>query len=543
MAPTQQTDVVIAGGGPVGLSAAVELGSRGVRCIVLEQNAGVLPLPKMNHVNTRSMEQCRRWGIARRVREAGWPPDHPLDAAYVTSLAGYEVQRFEQPSQRDRPLADYTPEGSQRCPQIWFDPILADHAASFPGVEVRFRNRFDAFEQTGDAVSVRATDLESGEPYAIEARYLVAADGAGGQVRRALGIERDQTGPSVDQFAITLRTKHLFDFHDKRRAAFFFVLDAGGGVRGVITPTDGEELWRFNWTVRRGEPTEGFDADAAVRRLAGRDFDYEILDVMPWTIRLTLAQRYLQGRVLLAGDAARTLSPTGGLGMNTGIGDAVDLGWKLAASLQGWGGPRLLESYDAERRGTGAQINAESLRNMVRFGTLQARDALDDAGEEGDVARAEAAEALVKGDFELEFKNDGLNMGYRYEDSPIVVPETVGDGPEAPQYDPNHYVQTSWPGSRAPHAWLADGRSMLDLFGPGFVLLRLGDSPPDAALLSDAARAQGVPFESVRIDDAAVAVLYERALVLVRPDGHVAWRGDTLPTEPADVIARIRGAA
>ncbi len=538
MARIQRTDVVIAGGGPVGLSAAVELGSRGIGCIVLEQNAGVLPLPKMNHVNTRSMEQCRRWGIAKQVREAGWPPDHPLDAAYVTSLAGYEVKRFEQPSQRDRLVPDYTPEGSQRCPQIWFDPILAAHASSFPGVDVCFRNRFDAFEQTATGVSVRATALDSDECYSIEAQYLVAADGAGGRIRKTLGIERDQTGPSVEQFAITLRTRHFFDFHDKRRAAFYFVLDAGGGVRGVITPTDGEELWRFNWSVRPGESVEGFDAHAAVRRLAGQDFDFEILDVKPWTIRLALAQRYLQDRVLLAGDAARTLSPTGGLGMNTGIGDAVDLGWKLAATIQGWGGPRLLESYDAERRETGARINAESLRNLVRFRTLQERAALDDRGPDGDAARVEVAEALEENGFELEFTNDGVNMGYRYDDSPIIVP----DESEAPAYDPNVYVQTSYPGGRAPHAWLPDGRSTLDLFGRGFVLLRLGDSPPSGTRFEDAARVQGVPFESIYIESAEVAARYERPLVLVRPDGHVAWRGDTMPTEPAEVMNRVRGA-
>jgi hypothetical protein len=225
--------------------------------------------------------------------------------------------------------------------------------------------------------------------------------------------------------------------------------------------------------------------------------------------------------------------------MNTGIGDAVDLGWKLAAVLEGWGGPALHASYDAERRATGARINAESLRNMLWLGTIPAAAELAEAGEVGAKARAQLAGFILEGEFDLEFKNEGACLGYRYEGSPIVVP----DGGEPPPWDPNHYVQTSWPGCRAPQAWLADGRSTLDLFDDGFTLLRLGAGAPEASAIVEAAREVGLPLACVTLDEPEVAALYERRLVLVRPDGHVAWRGDEPPGDAAALVDRVRGAA
>lgn len=538
MTEPPEAQVLIVGAGPVGLASAIELGRRGVRCIVVEQGDGVQALPKMNFVNARTMEHCRRWGIATAVRQAGWPDDYPMDVAYITSLRGFELARLPYPSHRDRVPPDYTPEASQRCPQIWFDPILAKTAASLAGVELRYRQRLEAFDDDGDGVRAQVADLETGDRYELTADYLVGADGAGSDVRTALGVESEQTGPAPKQVAIALRTNEFWSSHDKRRAAFYFVLPADG-ARGVVTPTDGEALWRFNVSLPPGANTDDFDAHRAVREMAGGDFAYELLAVEPWTIRFTLAREFQRGRVLLAGDAARTLSPTGGLGMNTGIGDAVDLGWKLAALLAGWAGPGLLDSYDLERRRVGRRIIDESLRNLVRLASLPPLRDVEATGEPGARARAALGRAIEEGEFRHEFENEGACLGYRYDASPVVVP----DGTPPPPYDPNAYTQTSWPGCRAPHAWLADGESTLDLFDTGFRLLRLGSGAPSGEGLVAAARAASVPIAESASADPMVCALYERRLVLVRPDGHVAWRGDAPPADPRALIDRVSGSA
>jgi 2-polyprenyl-6-methoxyphenol hydroxylase-like FAD-dependent oxidoreductase len=495
----------------------------------------------MNHVNTRSMELCRRWGVADRVRTAGWPDDHPLDVSYVTRLGGYEVARLSFPSQRDRKRPDYTPVLSQRCPQIWFDPILEDALARFPHVTLRRGVELESFTEEDDCLRV-ALRSEKGGLEEVDARFLVGADGAGSRVRSLAGIERESWGPAPWQVAISLRAKNFFDV-EPRRAAFYFVLSESG-ASAVVTPTDGRELWRFNRNVPLGASPDDIDPDEAIREIAGPDLVYEIVRVMPWQIRFTLAERYRKGRVFLAGDAARTLSPTGGLGMNTGLADAADLGWKLAARLQGWGGDALLDSYDAERRATGRAINEESLRNLVRLASLPSLEGLADDGPTGDAVRAEAGRAIEEGDFRLEWMNDGAVLGARYVDSPMI-PEPAD---EPPPYDANTYRPSAHPGCRAPHAWLADGLSTLDFFGSGFVLLRVGESAPSGDEVENAARALDLPFEIVTLPVVApvggpnLGELYGARLVLVRPDGIVAWRGDDLDDEPAVLLDHVRGA-
>jgi len=524
-----RTPVLIVGAGPVGLALANDLGQRGVPCTIVERALAHEPLPKMNHVNTRSMELCRRWGLADRVRGAGWPDDHPMDVAYLTRLGGHEVARLRFPSHRDRPRSPDTPEPSQRCPQIWFDPILERGLERFPHVELRRGVSFESFREADGCVRVRLRS-SAGDALEQEACILVGTDGAA-------GIARESWGPAPWQVAISLRTEN-FARVEARRASFYFLLH-GDGMRAVVTPTDGESLGCFDWNVPPGERAEDVDPHAAVRAIGGPDLEYEIARVEPWQIRFTLAERYRRGRVFLAGDAARTLSPTGGLGMNTGLADAADLGWKLWAHHQGWGGDTLLESYDVERRATGRAINEESLRNLVRLGAIPALAGIDAEDAAGERVRAGVGRAIEAGDFRLEWTNDGAVLGSCYAASPVL---RAPEGPDAPPpYDANHYMPSTWPGCRAPHAWLPDGRSTLDLFGSAFVLLRIGDAAPPADALAAAAGAARVPF-SVCDLPARTAGYRDAPLVLVRPDGIVAWRGEAVPRDPAGLLDQLRGA-
>ena len=248
---------------------------------------------------------------------------------------------------------------------------------------------------------------------------------------------------------------------------------------------------------------------------------------MPWVRRELVAERYGEGRVLLAGDAAHMLSPTGAFGMNTGIQDAVDLSWKLAAVLQGWGGPQLLGSYDAERRPIGHRNVREAAANFRRMTSPRPGPLILDPTAEGDAFRQKLG-AEFSAIMRHEWFTLGVHLGYRYADSPICSP----DGTVAPPDEPNRYVPSSCPGNRAPHVWLAPGQSTLDLFGRTFALLGFGADAADVDALMAAARARGVPVTFTAIDHKDAAALYERRLVLVRPDGHVAWRGDRAPDDP-----------
>jgi len=533
--------VLIAGGGPVGLSLAIELGTRGVECLLVERGNGSVPVPKMTQLTTRTMEFCRRWGIADQVKAAAWPADHPGDFVYITSLTGYELFRQRVPSfnelrgqMRDVP---YTPEPGRQCPQIFFDPILLRHARSLPAVTLRHHVELRSYEQDADGVEAELVDVQSGRSETVRAEYLVGCDGFDGCVRKSLGTEYDGSGVLSYSVSIYFRSAELPSLHDKGWARFYRIVDASGHWGDMIA-VDGRELWRL--TVLDADPAEDirdFDVDACLRRAIGIDFPREVLSVLPWRRRELVAYRYRDRRVFIAGDAAHQSSPTGGLGMNTGVADAVDLGWKLAALREGWGGPVLLDSYEIERRPVAVGSVMASSRVYQETTSLPGGEAIAADSPEGELARKRFMEAFGGVRPVSEPISENVRLGYCYEDSPIICP----DGTEPPQDGPT-FIPSARPGTRAPHVWTAPGRSILDDFGGGYVLLRLGANPPETEKVVEAAKVRGVPLKVLDLTDAGVHQLYERQLVLVRPDGHVAWRADEPPVDADDLIARVTGA-
>ncbi len=534
----RQIPVLIAGGGPVGLALAAELGWQGILCELVEQGDGVVKTPKMNEVNTRSMEFCRRWGIAEQVLDTPFPLDWPKDVVFVTSLAGYELGRVERPPRQIR-ASEHSPEYTQTCSQHWFDPILQRFARTFPTVALRYRCRLERFAETETGVAATLTDLATGAEETVEAQYLVGCDGAGSAVRRGLGIALEGKGLLGTAVNMFFRAPKLLERCGKRPGTFFIPVDRAGvwGNLRIIDPRIG--LWRLMVNETDSETSaESVDKESHLRRGIGRDLAVDWVDVNVWRRQSVVAARYGTRRVFLAGDAVHQVSPTGALGMNTGIGDAVDLGWKLAAVLRGWGGTRLLDSYDAERR----PIGQRNVRMATAFHALQSSyadrmGAIDADTEAGDALRRDIGAALVN-KLGVEFRTMGLQIGYRYEDSPICVADGTPPIPD----DPETYAPSARPGMRAPHVWLRDGSSILDRFGRGFTLLQFGGSADDAGAIAGAAASRGMPLETVSLDDKAAQALYERKLVLARPDGHVAWRGDTLADFGA-ILDRARGAA
>jgi 2-polyprenyl-6-methoxyphenol hydroxylase-like FAD-dependent oxidoreductase len=533
-----ETPVLIVGGGPVGLALAVELGWRGVDCVLLEQTDGAIATPKMNEVNIRTMEFCRRWGIADKVMRCPFPDDYPMDVAIVTRVGGHELGRIERPARKDQRPGPFSPMNLQVCSQTWFDPILHELADSFSGVKLLYRHRLETSVVTGGGVEAEVTNLATGERFAIRAAHLAGCDGAGSAVRRALGVRLIGSDALSHSMNLFFRTPDLPRRLGVKPATFFAMLDRDGlwGNVRVIDPKQG--LWRILFDLAERTDPKDVDREACLRRAVAKSIDVEWVGVSQWTRRGVVAERYGEGPIQLAGDAVHQLSPTGALGMNTGIADAVDLGWKLAALHDGWGGANLLASYDAERRPAGQR----NVRMATAFFEGQAQfqeglDGIDDDTQAGAALRERIAPQAARHIARV-FGTVGLQIGFRYEDSPICV----ADGTPPPPDEPQAYHPTSRPGSRAPHAELSGGRSTLDLFGSGFVLLRLGSGPPDPSPLRGAAAARRVPLEVVTIGDPELQDLYERPLVLVRPDGHVAWRGDALPPDPDRLVDRVRGA-
>lgn len=541
-----ETPVLIVGGGPIGLAMAIELGWRGIDCTLVDQGDGTLEHPRTGLVAIRTMEAFRRWGLAQRVRECGFPEDYDLSMVFCTSLNGLLLDREAYPCSRDLPTPPETPEKKQRCPQLWLQPIMTQMAQENSHVKIRFKHRFESFTEDDSGVVARLTDLDSGKPVEIRARYLIGCDGATSQVRSQLGIEMQGRLLSYS-VNVLIKAPGLPSQHSMGEAERYMFVGPEG-MWGNLTVVDGKDIWRL--TVLGSESKldlSKFDASAWVRRALGTDrgekeIPFEILSTAPWRRSEMLADRFVAGRVILAGDSTHTMSPTGGMGMNTGIQEVFDLGWKLEAALHGWAGSNLLASYEIERSPIAKRNIAFSTQNFKAWQDTPDPQAVCDDSEEGARVRAALGRRL-RDSTRVEWESMGLQIGHRYEGSPACVPDGTPPTPD----DYSVYVPTTRPGSRAPHAWLSDGRSTLDLFGRGFVLLSFNQSHEHGAERGiDALRAafaqRHVPLQVVPVAENSVAKLYERDLVLVRPDGHVAWRGNTVSNALmiADVV---RGAA
>jgi 2-polyprenyl-6-methoxyphenol hydroxylase-like FAD-dependent oxidoreductase len=534
------TPVLIVGAGPVGLALAGDLGWRGVPCMLIERGDGAIEQPKMDLVGVRTMEFCRRWGIADWVRDAPYPGDYPQDYVFLTGLNAFELGREPFPGRAFEACPPQSPQKRERVPQDMFDPILKRFATSFPCVDLQYRTALAAFAETPDGVRATLRDAASGATRTLTADYLVGTDGGASLVRELAGI------PMSGKPALTYTTNVLFrcaNFPSLHRMgrAYRFIFIGPGGTWLTIVAVNGGDRFRMSivGTPDKANHTEA-DIHAALHRAMGKPFDYEILSVMSWVRRELVADQFGAIRVFIAGDAAHLMSPTGALGMNTGIQDAVDLGWKLAAVLQGWGGADLLASYTIERRLVALRNVAASTENLGRMLSTRERKPpaqVFEEGREADAIRRDYG-AWFTETMRHEWFMNGFHLGYRYDDSPIVWP----DGTPAPPLETQTYTQTARPGARAPHAWLAPGRSTLDLYGRGFVLLRLGPEAPSGQGLAQAAATAGLPLEIVALDQPAVFEAYQRRLVLVRPDGHVAWRADAEPADAQALIDVVRGA-
>lgn len=535
-----QTEVLVVGAGPVGLALAGDLGWRGRSVLIVEMGDGSIFQPKMDLVGIRTMEYCRRWGIVPAVEASPYVRTYPQDNVYLTSLLGHELGRQPMPSMQDDRPPPESPQKRERCPQNMFDPILRDFAMAQSSVEIRYRHELISFTEDDDGVTSVVQDLESGEQFTVRSRYIVGADGAHSTVRQALGIEMRGRGILTYTTNAIFKCPEFNSLHDKQ-PGYRYMFVGPNGIWATIVAINGNDMWRLS--VIGGKEKRALDEQQMIEiahTLMGKPFPLEMISILPWARAELVADDYGSGRVFICGDACHRTSPTGGLGMNTGIGDAVDLSWKLDGLLAGWGGKALADSYTIERKPVAHRITEFSTGNLQIMQGARSGPEIYEDSELGRATRERVGEALQKG-LRREWLSLNMHLGNRYLESPIISYENEDKAAaEAELADAITYRPTSRPGARAPHAWLRDGRSTLDLFGRGFVLLKFRDV--ETAEMQRAAEEANIPLEIVQVSEPHVAELYERSLVLVRPDGHVAWRADEPERDPQALLARVTGA-
>ncbi len=515
---TIDVDVLVVGAGPVGLATAIELGHRGIKVLLVEQNerGGVAPRAKTTNVRTRT--HLRRWGIADKLAaEAPFGVDYPNNMVFVTSLAGYELARFGNAFNAAPVRSDLYPEHAQWIPQYALEKVMLAHARTLPGVEIRFGTTFQSGRQSD--TGVESDLLEGGAALRVRSRYLVGADGARSTVRELIGAKMEGRRGLSRSYNIIFRAPGLADEHQHGPAAIYWQLGRHG--LSAIGPMDRDDVWFFMPRLAEGQTLSHDEAAALIATHTGIDLPYEVLSADSWSANELLADRYSDGHIFLAGDACHLHPPTGGYGMNMGVGDGVDLGWKIAAMLKGWGGNELLESYEIERRPVHRKVIEEAVVNLGAVGMPPAGISANTA----DGARLrQAIGAQIQATKGREFHTLGTVLGLSYEGSPLIARE---DG-EAPPHDGAVYKPTARAGSLAPHAWLRDGRSLYDLFGSDFTLLVAANAGAGEVAQAEAdATRLGIPLSVVRPVGIDVAALYGAPLALVRPDQHVAWRGSS----------------
>lgn len=539
-------DVVVAGAGPVGLALAADLGSRGARVIIAELR-GYLEAPsvKCNHVSARTMEGFRRLGFADKVRTAGLPADHPHDIAFRTSVTGTEFARIKIPCRRDRYTAADgadswwpTPEPPHRVNQTFLEPVLARHVAALPGVTLLNRVRYREFSQDGDGVLITTEDAETGAPRTLRARFLVGCDGARSAVRKQIGARLSGTEVIQRVQSTCIRSPQLAGLLPGERAWGYYSVNTTRC--GTVFSIDGHGTYLVHNHLNHGEGDfDAVDRDASIAAIlgVGDDFAYEVVSKEDWTGRRLVADRIRDGRVFICGDAAHLWVPYAGYGMNAGIADAFNLSWALGAVLDGWADPGILDAYQAERQPITEQVSKLAMEHALKMMAARGAvpDGLGDAGPEADALRAETGRFYY--DLNVpQFAAAGLNFGYFYENSPVIS----YDGEVPPGYTMGTYTPSTVPGCRAPHFWLSGGRSLYDVFGPAYTLLRF-DERADIAPFEQAMADRGVPLTVLDIEPGEHPAEYRHALVLCRADQHVAWRGDQLPADLPALVARLRG--
>ncbi|TFZ03445.1 FAD-dependent oxidoreductase [Ramlibacter rhizophilus] len=547
MNETFDADVLIVGAGPVGMTIAMDLNRRGIGCIVVERRAFLeLPSVKCNHVSARSMESFRRLGVAGLLRGAGLPVDYEHSVAFRTTVTGTELSRVFIPSRGERftdtsgPDGNWpTPEPPHRINQTYLEPLLQQHVATLPHVQLLNRTEVTGYAQDEEGVTTTATD-DAGTSRTYRTRYIIGCEGGRSLVRKSMGAQLQGTAVIHHVQSTCIRAPQLLDMIPHRTAWGVYAINPRRS--GTVYAIDGRETWLVhNHLQPQEEEGAGVDRDRCIRDIlgVGPDFQYEVVSKEDWVARRLVSDRFRDRRAFIAGDAAHLWVPYAGYGMNAGIADGLNLSWHLAARLRGWADEGVLAAYERERMPITAQVSHFAMNHALALTSMRAAvpPDIEAPGPQGDAVREEIGRKAYELNVQ-QFCCAGLNFGYFYDASPVIA----YDGQQAPAYSMGGFIPSTVPGCRAPHLWLSDGRSLYDAFGDDYTLLQCRGSLDPSALL-DAARSRKVPMVLLDLRPETLPPAYEHDFVLCRPDQHVAWRGNALPGDPLALVDRLRGAA
>jgi 2-polyprenyl-6-methoxyphenol hydroxylase-like FAD-dependent oxidoreductase len=538
------TEVLIVGAGPVGLTLAMDLAKRGIKVVIAEiRHYAEPPNVKCNHVAARTMEQFRRLGIVDKVRNAGLPSDYPNDVVFRTTVLGTELSRIPIPCRDNRytetegPDAWWpTPEPPHRINQIYLEPILLEHAASMINVTLLNRTQVLSFEQDNLGVTAQAKNIDDGTPITIKARYMVGCDGGRSEVRKQMGAKLEGTAVIQRVQSTYIRAPKLKELIQGTPAWSCYVMNPRRC--GTVFAIDGDKQWLIHNHLHPDEPEfDSIDRDESIRTILGVDseFEYEVISKEDWVGRRLVANRFRNNKVFLAGDAAHIWMPYAGYGMNAGIADALNLAWLLSAHLQGWASESILNAYEAERQSITEQVSQFAMshaQQMIKMKKAVPSN-IEELSEVGEALRAQVG----KDAYELnvqQFCCAGLNFGYFYENSPIIIK----DSEQAPSYSMGSFTESTVPGCRAPHFWLDNGKSLYDDFGDGYTLLSF-DENSVVLPLQNIAASKNVPLTVLSIKQTKIPSSYRNKLVLCRTDQHIVWRGDALPNDMNSFINQL----
>lgn len=538
--------VTIVGAGPVGLTLAIDLAQRGIQVTVIEtRHRGEQPSPKCNHVSARSMEIFRRLGLAKSLRDAGLPADYPNDISYRTSFTGNEISRIPIPCRRDRYTAEGgpdtwwpTPEPPHRINQIFLEPIIFEFAAAQKNIQIINRTQVIDCGQDEDGVTCYAKNVDTNEPITIRSQFLIGCDGGRSSIRKMIGAALSGTDVVSRVQSTYIKAPSLIKLQKFERAWATFSINPRR--TGNVYAIDGKENWLVHNYLKDDEADfESIDRDWAIRQILGVDekFEYEVLSKEDWFGRRLVADRFRDRRMFICGDAAHLWVPMAGYGMNAGIADAMNLSWTLAAYINGWAGPAILNTYQVERQPITEQVSNFAMNHEYALAKerKKASPLLEEDTPEGQAARDELGQSL----YDLNVKQyccAGLNFGYFYDKSNVIS----YDGEAHPAYTINTFTSSTVPGCRLPHIWLENHESLYDKLGDGLSLLQFGDEASGEGLIN-AAKEMNIPLKLIKLENNYKDDVYKENLILVRPDLHIAWRGNTIPVDCSALLKLVTG--
>lgn len=538
--------VTIVGAGPVGLTLAIDLAQRGIQVTVIETRyRGEPPNVKCNHVSARSMEIFRRLGLAKSLRDAGLPADYPNDISYRTSFTGNEISRIPIPCRKDRYTAEGgpdtwwpTPEPPHRINQIFLEPIIFEFAAAQKNIQIINRAQVIDCGQDDDGVTSYAKHLDTDEPFTIRSEFLIGCDGGRSSIRKIIGAALSGTDVVSRVQSTYIKAPSLIKLQQFERAWATFSINPRR--TGNVYAIDGKENWLVHNYLKDDEADfESIDRDWAIRQILGVDekFEYEVLSKEDWFGRRLVADRFRDRRMFICGDAAHLWVPMAGYGMNAGIADAMNLSWTLAAYINGWAGPAILNTYQVERQPITEQVSNFAMNHEYALAKerKKASPLLEENTPEGQAARNELGQSL----YDLNVKQyccGGLNFGYFYDKSNIIS----YDGQAQPTYTINTFTSSTVPGCRLPHIWLENKESLYDKLGNDLALIQFGDEASGQELVN-AAKEMNIPLKLIQLGNNYKDDVYKENLILVRPDLHIAWRGNTSPVDCSALLKLVTG--